>query len=45
MNRDTYSYIRALRALSNLTMSVFRDRACTTSLGSLFQCHTTLINL
>ena len=41
MNRDTYSYIRLLRALSSLTLSVSRDGASTTSLGNLFQCFTT----
>ncbi|KAK4818489.1 hypothetical protein QYF61_014219 [Mycteria americana] len=35
--------IRLLRAPSNLTWNVARDGASTTSLGSLFQCLTTLI--
>ena len=33
MNRDTYSYIRVLRAPSTLTSSVSRDGASTTSLN------------
>jgi len=42
MKRDTYSYIRVLRAPSSLTLSASRDGASTTSLGNLFQCLTTL---
>ena len=37
MDRDTYSYIRLLRALSSLTLSVSRDGASTTSVGNLCQ--------
>ena len=43
MNRDTYSYIRVLRALSNLALSVSRDGAAATSLGNLCQCLTTFL--
>ena len=43
MSRDTYSYIRLLRALSSLTLSVSRDGACTTSQGNLCQCLNTRI--
>ena len=42
MNRDTYSYIRVLRAWPTVTINVSRDGAPTTSLGNLFQCLTTL---
>ena len=38
MNRDTYSYIRLLRALSSLTLSVSRDGASTASLDNLCHC-------
>ena len=43
VNRDTYSYIRLLRAPSSLTLSVSRDGAFTTSLGNQFQCLNALI--
>ena len=43
MNRDTYSYVRLLRALSSLTSSISRDGASTSSPGNLCQCFTTLI--
>ena len=43
MNRDTYSYIRLLRALPSLTLNVSRNEAFTTSLDNLCQCLTTLI--
>ena len=42
MNRDTYSYISLLSALSSLTLNVSTDRASTTYLGNLCQCLTTL---
>ena len=42
MSRDIFHCIRLLRALSNLTLNIPRDGACTTSLGNLFQCFTTL---
>jgi len=37
MNRDTYSYIKELRALSSLTLNVSRDGTSTTSPGNLCQ--------
>jgi len=40
LNRDTYSWIRLLRALSSLTLNVTRNGAATTSLGNLCQCFT-----
>ncbi|KAK4830027.1 LOW QUALITY PROTEIN: hypothetical protein QYF61_008365 [Mycteria americana] len=43
MSRDIFSWIRLLRAPSNLTLNVSRDGASTTSLGNLCQCFTTLI--
>jgi len=42
MNRDIFKQIRLLRAPSNLALSVFRDGASTTSMGSLCQGFTTL---
>ena len=42
LNKDTYSYIRVLRAPPSLTLSISGDRASTTSLGNLFQCLTNL---
>ena len=43
VNRDTYSYIRLLRAPSSLTLSVSRDGAFITFVGYLCQCLTTPI--
>ena len=40
--RDIINWIRVLRAPSNLTLNVPRDRASTTSLGNLGQGLTTL---
>ena len=42
MSRDIFNWIRLRRALSNLTLKVFRDGASTTSLGNLCQGFTTL---
>ena len=35
VSRDAYSYIKVLRAPSNLTLSISRDRLSTTSQGNL----------
>jgi len=43
MNRDTYSSISLLRALSSLILNVSMDGAPTTSLCNLLQCFTTLL--
>jgi len=43
MSRDLFNQVRLLRAPSNLTLNVSMDGASATSLGSLFQCFTTLI--
>ena len=43
VNTDTYSYIRALRAQSSLTLTIPRRGASTTFWGNLCQCLTTLI--
>ena len=43
MSRDIFKKSRLLRAQSKLTLNVSRDGACTTSLGILCQCFTTLI--
>ena len=40
MNRDPYSYIKLLRALSSLTLDISRNGASTTSWGNLFHCLT-----
>jgi len=42
MSRDISSWIRMLRAPSNLALDVSRDGASTTSLGNLGQGFTTL---
>jgi len=42
-SKDIFNQTRLLRAPSNLALNVSRDGASTTSLGSLFQCLTTLI--
>jgi len=42
VSRDIFNQIRLLRAPSNLTLNISRDGAATTSLGSPFQCFTTL---
>jgi len=39
MSRDIFNYIRLLRALSNLTLNVPRDRALAISLGNPFVFH------
>jgi len=43
MSRDIFNWTRLLRALSNLALSVSRDGASITSLGSLCQGFTTLM--
>jgi len=43
MNRDTYSWIKLLRAPFSPTLDVTRDVASTTPLGNLCQCLTALI--
>lgn len=43
ISRNIFNYIRLFRALSNLTLNVSRDGACTISLSNLFQCLYTLI--
>ena len=42
MNRDMYTLIRLLKALSSLNLNVCKNEASTTPLGNLFQCFTTL---
>ena len=42
MNRDTYSYIRLIRALFSMTLNVTKDKAANISIGNQFWCLTTL---
>lgn len=43
ISRDIFNQVSLLRALSTLTSNIFRDGASITSVGSLFQCFTSLI--
>lgn len=43
VGKDTFSSTRLLRVPSSLSLSTSRDRAATSSLGSLSQCYTTLM--
>ena len=41
--KDTYSYIRLLKALSSLTLNVSRNGASSSTLGNLCQCLTIIV--